>query len=62
MHLLRPDGGTVRLGDANLSSLTGRELRRRRRRLRMVFQDPYSSLNPRCEVGEQIRRDLGALP
>jgi peptide/nickel transport system ATP-binding protein len=56
--LERPDSGSVQLGDQDLSALSGAELRRRRRDLQLMFQDPYSSLNPRMRVGSIIREPL----
>ncbi len=46
--------GRVFLGDMELSAQRGRALRSARRRLQVVFQDPYASLNPRRSVGEII--------
>ncbi|MFN8619967.1 MAG: ABC transporter ATP-binding protein [Chloroflexota bacterium] len=53
-----PIGGSVRLAGEDLLALDGRELQRRRRRFQMVFQDPYSSLDPRQTVGEIIGEPL----
>jgi peptide/nickel transport system ATP-binding protein len=50
----RPDAGTVALEGTGLDALRGRDLRRRRRDLHMVFQDPYSSLDPRMTIGASI--------
>ncbi|MDH4571886.1 ABC transporter ATP-binding protein [Salinicola acroporae] len=52
--LNRPDNGEIRLDGVDLSALEGRELRAHRRRIQMVFQDPYASLNPRIRVGMAI--------
>ncbi|WP_110706958.1 ABC transporter ATP-binding protein [Salinicola sp. CR57] len=52
--LNRPDSGEIRLNGVDLSTLEGRELRAHRRRIQMVFQDPYASLNPRIRVGMAI--------
>ncbi|WP_110650057.1 ABC transporter ATP-binding protein [Salinicola peritrichatus] len=49
-----PDSGEIRLNDVDLRALQGRELREHRRRIQMVFQDPYASLNPRIRVGMAI--------
>ncbi|OLO04556.1 ABC transporter ATP-binding protein [Salinicola socius] len=49
-----PDSGEIRLNGVDLSALEGRELREHRRRIQMVFQDPYASLNPRIRVGMAI--------
>jgi peptide/nickel transport system ATP-binding protein len=53
-----PDSGTVSLGGKAVSAMRGRELRRNRRDLQLMFQDPYSSLDPRMRVGEIIREPL----
>jgi oligopeptide/dipeptide ABC transporter ATP-binding protein len=53
-----PDSGSVCMGGAEISRLTGRALRRRRRDLQMMFQDPYSSLDPRMRVGAILREPL----
>ncbi|MGY4983690.1 ABC transporter ATP-binding protein [Streptomyces sp. 900105755] len=54
----RPDAGTVALDGTDLGRLRGRELRRRRRDLQMMFQDPFSSLDPRMRVGSILREPL----
>lgn len=54
MRLIEPDLGTVRLGDTDLTRLTGEPLRQARSRIQMVFQDPFASLNPRRTVGQII--------
>ena len=53
LQLHRPTAGSVRFGGVELTETKGRELRRFRRRMQMIFQDPFSSLNPRMSV-EQI--------
>jgi peptide/nickel transport system ATP-binding protein len=53
-RLLEPDSGVVRLGDTDLSRASGTELRAARRKIQMVFQDPFASLNPRRRVGFSI--------
>jgi len=60
----RPTGGSIRLDGEDLLALKGADLRKRRRRFQMVFQDPYSSLDPRQTVGEIIGEplDIHALP
>src|SRR5262249_48970320 len=52
--LERPDTGRVLLEGIDLTSLGRRELRRSRRRIQVVFQDPYSSLNPRLTVASAL--------
>jgi oligopeptide/dipeptide ABC transporter ATP-binding protein len=59
LRLLEPTAGTIRLLGTDITRLSRRELRPHRRQLHMVFQDPYSSLNPRLTtrqiVGEPLR-------
>ncbi|MCU1421546.1 MAG: transporter ATP-binding protein [Microbacteriaceae bacterium] len=50
--------GTVTLDGVDLTALKGAELRRQRRRIQMVFQDPYSSLNPRKSIGSTLEEVL----
>ena len=54
MRLIEPDQGTVRLGDTDFTGISGKELRTERRRIQMIFQDPFASLNPRRRVGNII--------
>jgi peptide/nickel transport system ATP-binding protein len=54
LRLLPITSGTVTFDGTNWSSLRGAELRRQRRRMQIVFQDPYSSLNPRMTVEAMI--------
>ena len=55
---LIPSEGQVSLHGKDVSSLTAKEFRQERRRIQMVFQDPYSSLNPSITVGESIAEPL----
>src|SRR5437773_8716851 len=48
------DTGSIEFDGVDLASLRGSDLRRVRRRIQVIFQDPYSSLNPRLTVGEAI--------
>ncbi len=54
VRLEEPTTGTVRLDGVDLTALDGRQLRRQRRGIQMVFQDPYSSLNPRRTAGATL--------
>jgi peptide/nickel transport system ATP-binding protein len=56
--LERPNVGKVLLAGRDISALTGGELRRNRKDLQLMFQDPYSSLDPRMRVGAIIREPL----
>src|SRR4051812_6437984 len=58
LRLVEPTRGQVFYGGQNVLALSGRELRRLRRRMQIVFQDPYSSLNPRHSVGRIIREAI----
>ncbi|MEI9941062.1 MAG: ABC transporter ATP-binding protein [Pseudomonadota bacterium] len=58
LRLLEPTAGSVRFAGRDLSTLGGSELRQMRRRMQIVFQDPYSSLNPRRTVGDAIGEPL----
>jgi peptide/nickel transport system ATP-binding protein len=53
-RLIEPTGGRIWLGADELARMSGRRLRKHRRRIQIVFQDPYRSLNPRRKVGESI--------
>ncbi|MDE0170717.1 MAG: ATP-binding cassette domain-containing protein [bacterium] len=54
IRLVDPDNGTVRFDGIDVRSIEGTDLRRLRRRVQMVFQDPFTSLNPRLTVGAAI--------
>jgi oligopeptide/dipeptide ABC transporter ATP-binding protein len=54
LGLIAPSEGRVLLEGTDISSARGAELRKLRRRMQLVFQDPYSSLDPRRRVGAQI--------
>jgi peptide/nickel transport system ATP-binding protein len=54
LRLIQPTSGEIRLGQVDLAPMRARELRPLRRRVQIVFQDPYRSLNPRRTVGEAI--------
>jgi ABC-type glutathione transport system ATPase component len=54
IRLIEPDGGEVRVDGVNIRDHKGAQLRELRRRMQMVFQDPYASLNPRLTVGAAL--------
>lgn len=54
VRLLTPDAGHIRLGDIDLATMSKRQWRSEARRVQMVFQDPFGSLNPRRRVGDLI--------
>jgi oligopeptide transport system ATP-binding protein len=54
MGVERPTSGSVHFEDRDVSSLSKGELRRLRRRMQLVMQDPYTSLNPRMTVGDIV--------
>lgn len=58
LQLHRPTSGSVYFQDKNLVTMKGEELRHMRRKMQMIFQDPYASLNPRMTVGEIIGEPL----
>jgi oligopeptide transport system ATP-binding protein len=58
MRLLDPTSGTVRLNGVDVTGLSRRQMRPLRRDMHMVFQDPYSSLNPRMTAGQIVEEPL----
>jgi oligopeptide transport system ATP-binding protein len=58
LQLYRPTAGRVLFDGVDLTQLKGGDLRRFRRRMQMIFQDPYASLNPRMSVGSIIAEPL----
>lgn len=54
LHLIKPTSGTVRYMGRDISKLGGKEMRRLRLEMAMVFQDPYASLNPRMTIADII--------
>lgn len=61
MRLVHVTDGNVTLGDTKVSHLEGEELRAARSRFQIVFQDPYSSLDPRKRAGEIVREPLDLM-
>ena len=58
LQLYRPTEGDVYFEGQNLCKLKGEPLRRMRRKMQMIFQDPYASLNPRMTVGDIVSEPL----
>jgi peptide/nickel transport system ATP-binding protein len=61
LRLLPLFGGSVRFGGVDLASLPASDLRMRRKHLQIIFQDPYSSLNPRMRVTDIVEEGMAAL-
>jgi oligopeptide transport system ATP-binding protein len=58
LQLYRPTSGEVDFDSVNLVELRGSDLRKMRKKMQMIFQDPYASLNPRMTVGEIVGEPL----
>ncbi len=58
LQLLKPTSGSVRFEGTELTDLGREEMRRMRREMQIVFQDPYSSLDPRMTVGDIVGEPL----
>jgi oligopeptide/dipeptide ABC transporter ATP-binding protein len=58
LRLLKPTGGSVRFDGIDITQLDRAAMRPLRRRMQMIFQDPYSSLNPRLKVRDLIKEAL----
>lgn len=58
INLIEPTSGTVTLDGKNLKGLKGKELTEMRKKMQIIFQDPYASLNPRMTVGKIIAEPL----
>lgn len=61
MRLIPITSGKVELGDIDITQLEGETLRLCRKRMQIIFQDPYSSLNPRYRAGEIVREPMDLL-
>jgi oligopeptide transport system ATP-binding protein len=58
LQLYRPTDGTVEFQGKQLEQMKGEDLRKMRREMQMIFQDPYASLNPRMTIGRIIAEPL----
>ena len=54
LRLIEPDSGLIYFNNSNLLSLDSQSLKKQRKNINIVFQDPYSSLNPRMSIGNAI--------
>ncbi|WP_434111950.1 ABC transporter ATP-binding protein [Methylocaldum sp. GT1TLB] len=61
LNLIENSGGRVRFDGADITGLRGEERRKRYAEMQIVFQDPYSSMNPRMVVGDIVEEGLRAL-
>jgi oligopeptide/dipeptide ABC transporter ATP-binding protein len=55
LRLIEPTAGTIRFGETDITTLSTSKLRSLKREIQMIFQDPYSSLNPRMTVNHILR-------
>jgi peptide/nickel transport system ATP-binding protein len=60
LQLLPPSGGSVRFENLELTRLKGEALRRQRAKFQIIFQDPFSSMNPRMSVGDIVEEGMVA--
>lgn len=58
LRLIEPSAGTLRFDGQDITGIGGAALRAMRRRMQIVFQDPYASLNPRLTVAETIAEPM----
>jgi peptide/nickel transport system ATP-binding protein/oligopeptide transport system ATP-binding protein len=58
LNLITPTAGSVQLGGEHIAGLSRARMLRYRRRMQVIFQDPYSSLNPRMTAGELVGEPL----
>lgn len=58
MRLLEPTSGNIEFAGKEISELSNKEMRKARRDIQMIFQDPYASLNPRHTIGKILEEPL----
>ena len=58
LHLIQPSGGSVLYNDTDISKLNKKDLKSIRKKMQIIFQDPYASLNPRMTVGASIMEPM----
>ena len=59
LRLTEPTSGTIRLLGRDITHIAAEELRRLRRHMQIIFQDPFSSLNPRLSAGDIVAEPIG---
>ena len=58
LRLERPTGGQIHFDGVDLATIEGKDLQKLRQRIQVIFQDPYSSLNPRMKIGAIIAEPM----
>jgi oligopeptide/dipeptide ABC transporter ATP-binding protein len=58
LQLIRPSAGKVLMGGQDLAAISSNQLRPLRRNMQIIFQNPYSSLNPRMTIGETVAEPM----
>lgn len=58
VRLLEPTSGTIQFDGQDVTHMSGKDLKPFRKRVQIIFQDPYTSLDPRAQVGESIAEGL----
>lgn len=58
LRLIEPTSGDIKYDKVNIPTLPGSELRKLRRRMQIIFQDPYASLNPRMTIGTALMEPM----
>ncbi|QNQ64182.1 ABC transporter ATP-binding protein [Brucella sp. 6810] len=58
LRLIEPTAGQIMFDGADVATLSAREMRRQRRRMQYIFQDPFASLSPRMTIGEILMEGL----
>jgi ABC-type oligopeptide transport system ATPase subunit len=61
LGLIEPSGGVIEFDGQNIRTLSANQMRRLRRRMQIIFQDPYSSLDPRMKVDTIVTEPLDAI-